>query len=233
MGDVYVVLLEPKISGNIGAVARSMANFGFSNLVLVTPKCDVDDEARNRAKHAQKILNKAKIFKSADKIFSKFDTIIGTTGITGTDFNLIRSPLLMGDVAFKILSAKGSVALLFGPEDTGLSNEQLKNCDFVLSIPTHKDYPVMNLSHAVTVLLYELFRHESAQILRDKHKQSAPREKEVLFGVVDDLINQTNFKTEDERTTQKLIWKRFVGKAMLTRRETFGLIGFLKKLVKK
>ena len=233
MKNVYVVLVEPQISGNVGAIARGMANFGFFNLILVNSKCKIDEEARNRAKHAQKILNRAKNYNDFDKIFSKFDTVIGTTGIIGTDFNLARSPLLMGDVAFKILSSKGNVAIVFGPEDSGLSNEQLKNCDFVVNIPTSKEYPVMNLSHAVTVLLYELFRHENEQIIRDKHKQSSPKEKKILMGVVNEVIDQTKFKTGDEKTTQKLIWKRFVGKAMLTKREAFGLIGFLKKLVKK
>lgn len=230
MRDIYIVLYEPKFSGNVGAVARAMANFGFEKLILVNPKCKIDDEAKNRAKHAQKILKRAKILKDDKYLFKKMDAIIATTGIVGTDYNLIRSPLPVYDSSKKIVEVKGDVAIIFGPEDDGLNNEFLKKCDFTVTIPTDKKYPILNLSHSVSIFLYELFRQFGEEQIRKQHKLISPREKLELLKVIDELIENTKFRTEDEKTTQKMIWKKYVGKAMFTKREAFGMIGFLKKL---
>jgi len=230
MKNIHVVLIEPNHSGNIGAIARAMANFGFEKLIIVSPRCQIDDEARNRAKHAQKILSRAKIVNDFYSAVKRMNVIIGTTGIIGNDYNLIRSPILAADISKRILETNGEIALVFGREDIGLYNEELKKCDFTVTIPTDKKYPVMNLSHAVSVLLYEIYSKKNSDLIKDKHKQMNPREKHELLKVVNSLIEQTRFRTEDEKTTQKLIWKKYVGKAMLTKREAYGLIGFLKKL---
>ena len=88
---ISVVLIEPENQGNIGAVARAMKNFGFSDLILINPKCRIGKEAKNRAKHSQEILNKIKI-KNKDYL-KNFDYLIGTTARLGTDYNIPRSPL--------------------------------------------------------------------------------------------------------------------------------------------
>src|SRR3989338_7998726 len=106
---ITVVLIEPENDGNVGAVARVMANFDFEELVLINPKCNhLSDEALSRSKHAKLILEKARI---EDYSFLRsFDYLIGTSAITGTDYNVPRSPLTPEQLAKKI-SAKSRTAI--------------------------------------------------------------------------------------------------------------------------
>ena len=151
-----IILLEPETAGNVGAVARVMKNFGFQNLVLANPKCDYkSQEARDRAKHANDILKQTKIIKKNE--LRKYYTLIGTTAQLGTDYNIPRSPLTPEQLS-KIIHDKKNVGVLFGREGSGLSNKEIELCDFVVTIPTSKKYPTMNLSHSVAVICYELSR---------------------------------------------------------------------------
>lgn len=231
--NISVVLVSPSIPGNIGAVARAMANFGFSKLILVNPKCKIDEEARNRAKHAQKILDSVKIVKSLKEVCKTQSLCIATTGVLGSDYNIPRSPLLPEEVTKKLLGVKGKVSLVFGPEDTGLCNEDLELCDFTVSIPTSKAYPVMNLSHAVAVLLYELSKSNHSDTITSNYPLVSGKEKQALEFQMSEVINSVQYRTPFERRTQELVWKRVLGKAAPTRREAFAVIGLLKKLSSK
>jgi len=231
MRRVSVVLVGPNNSGNVGAVARVMANFGFSKLILVDPRCSIDDEARNRAKHAQIILNKIK-YMSFSEVLESHDVCVATTGIRCADYNVVRSPIVLKDAVPKINSLKGSVALIFGREDSGLSNDELRLSDFVITIPTSNKYNVLNLSQAVGIVLYALASETFKQEIDDVHKQASKREKDELLSQIDRIIKFTKFRTPDEKKTQELVWKKIVGKATPTKREAFAVIGFLKKIKK-
>ncbi len=231
MNKVSVVLVSPNNSGNVGAVARVMANFGFTKLILVDPRCEIDDEARNRAKHAQDILKKAKI-KTFSEVLESHDVCVATTGITCTDYNVVRSPIVLQDAVVKLKSLlkSGSIALLFGREDSGLSNEELRLSDFVVNIPSSQKYSVLNISHAVAIFLYALSSEAFSKDIKSAHKLASQREKEELLKQINRIISITKFRTQDEKNSQKLIWKRLVGKATPTKREAYGVIGFLKKI---
>ena len=101
---ISVVLVKPSHPGNIGAVARAMKNFGLKNLVLIDPKCKIDEEAKKRAKHANDILKKTKVIKFED--LKKFHTVIATTAKLGSDYNIPRSPLHPDQLADKIKNIK-------------------------------------------------------------------------------------------------------------------------------
>lgn len=217
-----IILIEPQTPGNIGAIARSMKNFGFKQLVLVNP-CKITQDARNRAKHAQEILDNAIIIDSFNEL--KYDMLIGTTAITGKDYNIIRSPMLPEELELE----EGKIGLVFGREDTGLRNEELSKLDFAVRIPTSDEYPTLNLSHAATILMYEFTKKELGKDIRDKHKLASHKEKEVLMNIIEESISNTSFRAEHEADTQRKVWKKLVGKGMLTKREIYALIGFMKK----
>jgi len=231
--NISVVLVRPAIPGNIGAVARTMANFGFANLLIVDSKCKIDEEARNRAKHAQKILDNIIFEKSLKSVLSRFGTSVATTGVLGSDYNIVRAPLLIEDASKKIRSIKGKVALVFGAEDTGLSNEELQLCDFTATIPSSKSYPVLNLSHAVSVFLYELSKKNNSVPMRNAFPLVEGGEKKALEDAMNSAIESVKYRTVFEKRTQKLVWKRILGKATPTKREAFAMIGLLKKLAQK
>ena len=223
---IYVVLIEPEMAENVGFTARAMKNFGLKELVLINPKCKLD-KAVKTAKHAKDILKKAKI-KKIDYL-NKFDYLIGTTSKLGTDYNIPRSPLTASQLAEKI-NKKNKIAVLFGREGTGLTNKEILKCDFVVTIPASRKYSALNISHAASIIFYELFKRAKEK-KSDFHIIAAKKkEKDILLKNINKILNKIKFSTKEKKETQKKVWKRVVGKAFLTKREAFALIGFFKKL---
>jgi len=223
---IYIVLIEPELSENVGFTARAMKNFGLKNLVLIDPKCSLD-KAIKTAKHAKDVLKKAKVEKKS--YLNKFDYLIGTTSKLGTDYNIPRSPLTPEQLAEKIKDKKNKIAVLFGRESVGLSNKEILKCDFVVTIPASKKYSALNISHAAAIVFYELFKLKKEK--SNSHiVAAAKKEKDVLFKEINKVLERVEFSTKEKKETQKKVWKRVIGKAFLTKREIFALIGFFKKL---
>ena len=222
---IQIVLVEPKNSGNVGAIARAMVNFGFDKLILINPKCNhLSQTARNRAKWAQDVLKKTKKINSLSEIKS---TLIATTGKIGTDYNIPRSPITPEKLS-NIINKKKDLALVFGRENSGLNNKEISECDFVVTIPTSKKYSVMNLSHAVAILLYELSKNKeniSSHIIF-----ASEQDKKQLMKMLNKTLNNMDFATKEKKQTQLLVWKRMISKSFLTKRESFALMGFFRKL---
>jgi tRNA/rRNA methyltransferase len=157
MVNFRVVLVTPRHEGNVGAAVRSMGNFDFYELFMVAP-CEIGDEAFKRAKHAGDILRSAVTVQSLDEAVKDCDLVVGTSGIVSPgEKHFVRIPITPRQFAERVKDHEGTVALLFGPEDTGLAQDDLLRCDLLVNIPSSAEYPVLNLSHAVTVVLYELF----------------------------------------------------------------------------
>ncbi len=209
-----------------------MANFGFSDLVLINPLCDAKElDAVKRAKHALPILKKAKV-KDASYL-KKFDTLVGTTSRVGTDFNIPRSPLSAEDLASVFLpldKKKQHIGLLFGREGEGLHNDEIALCDFVVTIPSSVKYPALNLSHAVAVVLYELFKASSRKKVGESITPIGRAEKNRLLALISQVIDTAGFSTLEKKETQKKVWKRLIGKSFLSKREAFALFGFFRKM---
>ena len=226
---VSILLLEPASSGNVGGVARVMKNFECSSLILVNPKCDpLDVEARKRSMHGLDVLEKAKVVKSLSEVIKKFDTVVATTSRLGSDYNVTRLPLTPENLASLIIKRK-KVALLFGREDRGLSNEEVKMCDFVVTIPASKKYAALNLVNAVTIMLYSLFNEEKKEHVSSHIIQASRIEKESLIKLIDNVLEKMEFSLPSKRETQKQVWRRIISKSFLTKRELFALCGFFKK----
>ena len=161
-------MVRPQLSENIGMTARAMDNFGFSKLFIINPRDGwPSKKAENSAKHAHKIIKKAKVFKTINEAISKFDLVVATsnrkrflTKKTHNNFDILKE---------KILEFK-NFAILFGPENSGLSNEDIRLANFLFTIPTENLNKSLNLSHAVSIFAYELFR--SNKIITNDNKKS-------------------------------------------------------------
>lgn len=154
-----VVLVGTSHPGNLGAVCRGMLNHGFDNLRLVNPQCEIDDEARSRAKHAGRILDDAEVHATLEEAVADATLVVGTSGKRELGRKTVfRHYLYPWDLAQRLEGGEGHVALVFGEEGKGLSHEDLDRCDMLATLPTWEGYPIANLSHAVTILLYELHR---------------------------------------------------------------------------
>lgn len=157
---LHIVLVGATHPGNLGAVCRTMLNYGFSSLRLVSPMCAPDDiEARNRAKHAGRVLDDCTVYETLEEATSDCSLLVGTSGKreigVKTSFRHFSYPW---EIAERLESFSGSVALVFGEEGKGLSTESLGLCDFLVTLPTWEGYPIANLSHAVNACVYELHR---------------------------------------------------------------------------
>jgi len=160
--DAYrltVVLVGTSHPGNLGAVCRGMLNHGFDRLRLVNPQCDINDEARSRAKHAGRILDNVTVHTTLEDAVSDTTLVVGTSGKRELGRKTVfRHFLYPWDLASRLEDGEGHVALVFGEEGKGLSHEDLDRCDMLATLPTWEGYPIANLSHAVTLFLYELHR---------------------------------------------------------------------------
>lgn len=153
---ICVVLVEPQGPGNLGAIARAMMNFGMRELRLVAPQCDpLAREARMAALDAIPLLECAKTFESLRDALADRQWSIGTTRREGK-YRVNPLPPRAACARLAGEHASQRAALVFGREDCGLHTAELDLCQSLLTIPTHAEFPSMNLAHAVTVCLYEL-----------------------------------------------------------------------------
>jgi tRNA/rRNA methyltransferase len=227
---ISIVLVQPFHPGNVGAVARAMANFGLKNLLIIDPLCDpLCEEARKRSTHGLHILEAAKIVKMNE--LKKFDCLVATTSRLGTDYNIPRNPVTPRQMVELLPKKKSKIAILFGRESDGLRNEEIALCDFIVTIPSEKDVPALNISHAVAIVCYEIFNAGLSDGLSvSSHIPLATaKEKEVLMRLLNDTLKKLDFVTDTKRDTQRKVWKRMIGKSFLTKREAFALMGYLRK----
>ncbi len=223
-----VILIEPETAGNIGAVARVMANFGVKDLMLVNPRCELDKEAFDRASHGGEILAKAKIVD--EKMLSKFDVLVGTTAKLGSDYNIPRSPITPEEFA-AVLNPNCGTGLIFGRESSGLNNKEILLCDFIVAIPTAKNYPTLNLSHAVAIMLYALCKDK--ENVKSHILPALKCEKQQLWKLFEESLAKLAFTTPQKMETQRRVWGRIFSKSYMSKREAYAVMGFFKKIIKK
>lgn len=234
MSDIRVILVGPKFEGNIGAVARSMANFDVHELYLVNP-CEIGDDAKRRAKHGNFILDDAVIVDSLDKALEGCFLAAGTSGIvTKGDTNHVRVPVTPAEFAKNCEDYNQKIALIFGREDIGLYQDELAKCDVLIHIPTSEVHPILNLSHAVTLVLYEMFGTEMK-----KPEPADKHEKEQMFQFFDELLTAIEYP-EHRRDGTNVMFRRMMGRSVPTKNEYNTILGVfhdaskkIKKLEKK
>lgn len=152
--DIRIVLVETTHPGNIGAAARAMKNMGLTSLVLVNPNKFPADKARWRAVSAVDVVDSARVVGSVDEAIEGCELVVGTSA---RDRRIPWPMLDPRECGQKIASESGnSVAILFGRESRGLTNDELRKCHFHVNIPTAEAYSSLNLAMAVQVLSYEI-----------------------------------------------------------------------------
>lgn len=226
----YVILVEPKNSGNIGAVARAMMNFDVEHLYLVNP-CGLDNICYARAMHATSILDNAKTFSCFEDAIKDLDYLVATSSIESkTDKRHLRNPVLLEDFSEKIFDVKGKVGLVFGREDYGLFNEEIAACDIMLKIPTSESYLSLNLSHAVTIVLYSIYLKKA--IIPPRRRAIGSLEKQKLFEFFAQLLDDIEYQPHKKEHT-KIMFKRIMGRAIPSKWEYHTLMGVFSKTLGK
>jgi TrmH family RNA methyltransferase len=223
------ILVEPKIEGNIGAIARTMKNFGMTKLILVKPN-RLGTEAYQRATHSTDILDNALIVDSFDSAISNVDLVVGTSAITDTgDKHYLRTAMTPTEFAMKILKFEGIVGILFGREDFGLTNKELEKCDLLVKIPCNPTYPVLNISHAASIIFYELYKNTQTKV---EHVIRSPSrvEKEKLYDYFTQILDLINYPEHKKKDTV-VMFRRLIGRSMPSKWELLRLIGVFNRIV--
>ncbi|WP_276922939.1 RNA methyltransferase [Ferroplasma acidiphilum] len=227
---ISVVLVEPKYQGNIGAVARSMANSGISDLRIV--KTPVETEAMYRSMHGRYILENARTFNTMKEAVKDFEIIAGTSDISKSGEKFRRVPT--GPEDFWINNGlKGKkVALVFGREDNGLNYEELGLCNFFIKIIGNPEYPVYNLSHAVAIILYEMIKYNYSGNATITHDIIDRDKIDTLSGRIEELLGKIDYNEPEIETLMNML-NRIIARANITDSEFFKIMGILRQTLNR
>jgi len=160
--NIHFILCRPQLGENIGSSARALKNFNMSNLRIVNPRCVwPNNKALATSVGARNILQSSKIYKSIDESVGDLDIIFASTSrIRKVNKKIIS----IYDFAKKIKNRK-KVGIVFGPEASGLSNNELNCADYLVTVPTNKNFSSLNLSHSLILFCFQLFKHFSKKKL--------------------------------------------------------------------
>ncbi|MGC8585515.1 MAG: RNA methyltransferase [Thermoplasmata archaeon] len=231
MVEISIIFVSPKYSGNIGSLARVMKNFNFKEMVIVNPKCRIDDESYKYAMHGSDILENARIVDSLDEVLNELKLSIGTSAIsTKTENNFLRIPKTPEEIAEHIKNIDGKIGIFFGREDIGLLNEELEKMDLFLTVPANPEYPVMNITHSAAIIFYVLYKNISRDERRINHAKK--HELDLLYERITEIIDLTDYPEIKKKNNYRML-KRIIGRSGITEWEYHILMGMLSEIRRK
>lgn len=236
LSDIRIVLIRPTHPGNIGAVARAIKNMQLENLYLVAPEEFPSPEATARAAGAGDVLERAVVCDTLDEAIKGCHLVIGTTArmrrIEWPELDTVECArtLLTG-------SQQGPVALLFGQERMGLTNPELDHCQYVVTIPSNPEHPVLNLACAVQILAYEIYRAELAGRVTEgqQEREAEPvgsEDMRLFYQHLEEVLQQTGFLDPDNPRFLMRRLMRLYNRAQPDRNELNILRGILTSVQK-
>jgi tRNA/rRNA methyltransferase len=227
-----VVLVRPRVAGNLGATARIMRNMGLSELVLVAPESDPGKrQARRMSTHGQDILRRARIVEDLGEAVAECVLVAATSARKG---KLIRGQPASPALAMPRLihaAITGPIALVFGPERTGLSNDEISRCHELIQLDAEDDYPALNLAQAVAICLYELRKawRLSDQIVATKAIASFA-DQERMFTSLREALEGIHFIYGPKADTLMHALRHLIGRAQPTDMEIGVLQGLARQI---
>lgn len=232
LSRLRVVLVSPRNPLNIGAAARAMSNFGFQTLRVVNPYAPSFREARS-AVGASGILANAERYKSLAEAVEDCTLVVGTTAVRNRDLqHPVRRPEYGARLIRRRLGA-GNVALLFGSEKFGLSNDALSHCHWLIRIPTHEENISMNLGQAVAVCLYELIRDSRQERAANQLKLAMAEELERITTLLLDALQTSGFLDRRRVSDSDERIRRLVRRLRLPERDAVIWLGMLRQMLWK
>jgi tRNA/rRNA methyltransferase len=227
--NVTIVLKGPKFPGNVGSAARCAMNMGIDKLIVVGNR-DLDDEAvRQMATHvARHIVEGIRHFDTLEEALADFTWVVGTTARQGSGRGPVVSPRKMAELLVG-LSQENRIALLFGPEDTGLTNDDLRFCQTLVTIPTVA-FKSLNLSHAVMVICYELLMAKMDREVQFAPKLASAKELEGMYAQLKETLMAIGFLLPDNPDYWMMHLRRLFARTTLQTREVKILRGICRQI---
>lgn len=236
--NVRIVLVETYHPGNIGAAARAMKTMGLKDLYLVSPKSFPSSESTNRAAGAKDILDKAVIVDNLDLAIADRTQIFATTArqkqsFAGHQVNVTQA------AEWIHRNSSEKIAILFGPERTGLSADLLQLCQQVLYIPGNPEYDVLNMASAVQIVCYEILRQSNGNTRSSEPKVSQTsnerllanqKEQDHFYQHLEGALTQTGYINSAQPTDTMKKLRQFLNRAKPTKSDISMLRGMVKSL---
>jgi TrmH family RNA methyltransferase len=232
LGRLCVVLVSTRNPLNIGAAARAMSNFGFSNLRVVNPYEPSFREARS-AVGAADLLAHARQYQTVAEAVADCQLVVGTTAVGHRDLQSPLKPLAQGAELMRVQLATGRVALLFGSEKVGLSNDDLSHCHWLLRIPTREEHGSMNLGQAVAVCLYELARDEGPMQGSIPATSATAAELELLTTLLTEALQASGYVNLRPVALMEEKVRRLIHRLNVTAADAEILLGMLRQILWK
>ena len=235
LDNITVVLCRPKYSENIGSVARACVNMGCPNLILVNPReFDLNRALPLATVKGKKVLERAEVVSNLALALAPFHKVYATTARMGG----WRKGILMPEEAAKRMisetEAGADIAIVFGPEDTGLTNEEIEICGSLISIPTMPDAWSLNLAQAVLIILYECFKLKPTRRLRpitsEGSRLATHEELLTLYANLQQALLDIDFLRKDNPDYFMMPLKRFINRLSLRRNEFNLLMGVCRQI---
>lgn len=232
LDKIRVVLVRPKGSGNIGSVARAMKNTGLCDLALVGGGRTRSFMARAMAVHAEDVLERARRFDTIREAVADCGLVVGTTCRKGLYRDHVRPPREAArDLVASVRGADAKpAALVFGPEDNGLSNLDLRHCQRLVTIPSHPQQPSLNLAQAVMVCLYEIYVAALDPGPSDPLDRAPAEAVEALFDRMRKTLLEVGFLDPQNPEHILLALRRILGRAGLEERDVKILSGLFRQV---
>ncbi|MCA1743819.1 MAG: RNA methyltransferase [Desulfonatronovibrio sp.] len=233
--NLSVILSRPKYPENIGSVARACVNMGCSSLILVNPShFDLEKAAPLATTKGKLILEQAQLFETLAEALKSFNKAYATTARLGKWRKGILTPW---EAATQIMDQKppsSKTALVFGPEDKGLLNEEIELCSNIVSIPTSNDAWSLNLSQAVLIVLYECFKQvpvtESRNIKTNDSRLITMEENQILHKNIQEAMLKINYLHPENPDYFMMPMKRFLARTELREHEFNLLMGICRQI---
>ena len=236
--NINFILVRPQLGENIGAAARSLKNFNFENLRLVSPRDSWPNKsATYTAVDAKDIVHKAKVFSNTDQSVSDLDYVFATTSRSRSVNKKIVDLSKAVKIIKKLSLSNKKTGIFFGPEASGLSNDDLINANFLVNIPTSNKFKSLNLSHAVTIFAFELFisQKKFEPIVKNLYRSEDAKKNEVnaFLDFMISHLDKVGFLKPAEKKQQMIrSVKNIFHRSSLSTQEIRTLSGVISSLIK-
>ena len=231
--NLKIVLVEPSGPANVGSVARLCSNFEVNELRIISPQCDIFSlEAKKMALKGQRYIDNCKIFNSIEQAIFDCDLVLATCGRIDLSNDIkCESP---EEISKWISSFKeiNNLGILFGREDRGLSNNELLFAHKIFNIKTSQEYPSLNLSHAVSIILYELNKSSINNLDKELKVFDLASSKEIYesFNEIEEMLIRTGYLLEHTAFSKISKFKKFILKAKTSSYEINILRGIVHQI---
>jgi TrmH family RNA methyltransferase len=227
---VRFVLVEPMAAGNVGSAARALKNLGFSRLVLVRPQCDRrDGQARMMAVEARDVLEGAELHDGLDAALAGARSVVGTSRRTGR-YRRPHYRLDLFSAELARLATAGELAVVFGREDSGLTDRELDRCTHLVHLPAADVYPSFNLAQSVLLVAYELRRAAPGSLPAEPLDPPAGHdEREAMYRHIAQALLAIGFLQHDTVESMMRRLRRMLGRAAPTAEEVSILRGIARQ----